>query len=524
MPARERGDAVRLRQGVPGTVGLARPRGASAGSAGGLTLSEPSGKWVIAAAVLGSGVAALDATVVNIALPALGRDLHAEFDGLQWTINGYTLTLAALILLGGSLGVRYGRRRMFVLGTLWFAVASALCALAPSIEVLVAARALEGVGGALLTPGSLAMIQASFGEQDRGRAIGAWSGFGGVASAIGPFVGGYLVAGPGWRWVFLVNLPLALVVVAIALRHVPESRDPQAATHLDVRGAVLGAIGLGGVTYALIAAGGGWSAGVWLSLVLGVVALFAFVLNERRSPYPMLPPAMFANQQFTAANLVTFVVYAALGGLFFFLVVDLQVVAGFSPLLAGSALLPVTVIMLALSARAGALAARIGPRLPMTLGPLVATCGVLLLLRIRPGASYLLDVLPPVAVLGLGLALIVAPLTTTVLAAVEAQHAGVASGVNNAVARAAGLLAVAVLPLVAGISGEDYQDPRAFADGFRTAMIACAALLASGGVLAGLTVRGPASVRVAEPAARRRYCAIDGPPLQPRVVAGSRGP
>ena len=476
--------------------------------------------------MLGSGVAALDATVVNIALPALGTDLHAEFDGLQWTINGYTLSLAALILLGGSLGDRYGRRRIFVLGTVWFAVASALCALAPSIEILVAARALEGVGGALLTPGSLALIQASFGEQDRGRAIGAWSGFGGIASAIGPFVGGYLVAGPGWRWVFLINLPLALVVVAIALRHVPESRDPQAATatHLDLLGALLGAIGLGGVTYALIAAGGGWSTGAWLSLLLGLVALVAFVLNERHSPYPMLPPGMFANRQFTAANLVTFMVYAALGGVFFFLVVDLQVVAGFSPLLAGSALLPVTLIMLALSARAGALAAGIGPRLPMTLGPLVAAGGVLLLLRVRPGASYLGDVLPGVVVFGLGLALLVAPLTTTVLATVAAQHAGIASGVNNAVARAAGLLAVAVLPLVAGVSGEAYQDPPAFADGFRVAMIACAALLAMGGALAALTVRGPASMRVAGPAARRRYCAIDGPPLQPRVLAGSRGP
>src|SRR5919202_5964518 len=420
-------------------------------------LSEPSGKWLVTAAVLGSSLAMVDATVVNIALPALGSDLQAGFAGLQWTVTGYTLTLASFILLGGSLGDRYGRRRIFVLGTVWFAVASALCALAPNIEVLVASRALQGVGGALLTPGSLAIIDASFVPEDRGKAIGTWSGFGGIASAVGPFVGGYLVAGPGWRWVFLINLPLAAIVVAIALRHVPESRDAQAATRLDVLGAVLGAIGLGGVTYALIAAGGGWSAGVWLSFVLGVVALFAFVLNERRSPYPMLPPGLFANRQFTAANLVTFVVYAALGGLFFFLVVDLQVVAGFSPLLAGSALLPVTVIMLALSARAGALAARIGPRLPMSLGPLVAACGTLLLLRIRPGASYLLDVLPPVAVLGLGLALIVAPLTTTVLAAVQAQHAGVASGVNNAVARAAGLLAVAVLPLVAGISGEDYQ-------------------------------------------------------------------
>ncbi|HTD76444.1 MAG TPA: MFS transporter, partial [Chloroflexota bacterium] len=311
-------------------------------------LSEPAGRWLVAAAVLGSSLAMVDATVVNIALPALGNDLHAEFDGLQWTITGYTLTLASFILLGGSLGDRYGRRRVFVLGTVWFAVASALCALAPNIEVLVAARALQGVGGALLTPGSLAIIDASFVQEDRGKAIGAWSGFGGIASAIGPFIGGYLVAGPGWRWVFLINLPLAAIVVIIAQRHVPESRDSHAPRQLDLPGAVLGAVGLGGVTYALIAAGGGWSPLSVLAGVLGLAALVGFVINEQRSLHPMLPPRIFASRQFTAANVVTFVVYAALSGVFFFLVVDLQVVAGFSPLLAGSALLPVTLIMLVL--------------------------------------------------------------------------------------------------------------------------------------------------------------------------------
>jgi EmrB/QacA subfamily drug resistance transporter len=495
--------------------------GAPAGSNDGvatspLTLSSASGRWVVAAAVLGSGMAGLDATVVNVALPELGRDLHAGFDGLQWTINGYTLTLASLILLGGSLGDRFGRRRVFVIGTAWFAVASALCALAPSIEILVAARALEGIGGALLTPGSLAMIEASFGEQDRGKAIGAWSGFGGVATAIGPFIGGYLVAGPGWRWVFLINLPVALLVIALAERHVPESRDPRAAPHLDVLGAVLGAVGLGGLTYGLIAAGGGWSVGSVLALLLGLVALAAFVVNERQSAYPMLPPDIFRNRQFTVANIVTFVVYGALGGLFFFLVVDLQVVAGFSPVLAGSALLPVTLIMLLLSAPAGALSASIGPRLPMSAGPLIAAGGVLLLLRIGPGASYVVDVLPGVTVFGLGLALIVAPLTMTVLDAAEAEHAGIASGINNAVARAAGLLAVAVLPLLAGISGDDYQNPQVFAAGFRMAVIACALLLVAGGVLAGLTIRNPAVEPVVKAApARRQFCALDGPPLQP---------
>jgi EmrB/QacA subfamily drug resistance transporter len=469
----------------------------------------------VAAAVLGSGIASLDATVVNIALPSLGMDLHAGFDGLQWTISSYTLTLASLILLGGSLGDRFGRRRIFVIGTLWFAAASALCALAPSIEFLVAARALQGIGGALLTPGSLAMIQASFVEGDRGKAIGAWSGLGGIATAIGPFVGGYLVAGPGWRWVFLINLPVALVVVLLAQRHVPESRDPHAAPHLDVLGAALGAIGLGAITYGLIAAGSGWSAVPIAALVLGVLALVAFGINERRSRTPMVPPDIFANPQFTAANVETFIVYAALSGLFFFLVVDLQVVAGFSPLLAGAALLPATAVMLVLSSRMGALSDRIGPRLPMSAGPIIAALGVLLLLRVGPGTSYFLDVLPAVAIFGLGLAVLVAPLTTTVLAAAPAEHAGVASGINNAVARAAGLLAVAMLPLVAGISGDDYEHPEAFASGFRIALLVCVALLFAGGLLAAVTIRNPRPAEPIRAPVRRQFCAVDGLPLQP---------
>jgi EmrB/QacA subfamily drug resistance transporter len=486
-------------------------------------LSEPSGRWVLVAAVLGSGLAGIDATVVNVALPALGRDLHAGFSGLQWTISGYTLTLAALILLGGSLGDRYGRRRVFVVGVVWFALASALCALAPNIGVLIAARALQGVGGALLTPGSLAMISASFVPEDRAKAIGAWSGFGGIASAIGPFLGGYLVGGPGWRWIFLINLPLAAVVVVIARRHVPETLDPDAAAQLDALGAVLGALGLGGVTYALIAAGGGWSASVVSSGVVGVVALIGFVRTERRSSHPMLPPKIFANRQFTAANLVTFAVYAALGGVFFFLVVNLQVVAGFSPLLSGTALLPVTAIMLLLSARSGALAGRIGPRLPMTLGPLVAAGGVLLLLRVGPGASYLTDVLPAVTVFGLGLALIVAPLTATVLAAAETRYAGVASGVNNAVARAAGLLAVAVLPVIAGISGDDYEHPSAFYHGFRIALMTCVALLVLGGLIAAALIRNPPETRRAKEPDRRHYCGVDGPPIQADPASSGTG-
>lgn len=489
--------------------------GVSTSNTGSLRLGSASGRWVVAAAVLGSGMALLDATVVNIALPVLGRDLDAQFDGLQWTINGYTLTLASLILLGGALGDRFGRRRLFVIGAIWFAGASALCALAPSIEILVAARALEGVGGALLTPGSLAMIQASFAEEDRGRAIGAWSAFGGIAGAIGPFIGGYLVLGPGWRWVFLINLPISVLVVILTLQHVPESRDPHASSHFDVSGAVLGAVGLAGLNYALIGASSGWSIPVIVTLVAGIVASIGFVVNERRSPNPMVPPGVFRNLQFSAANVITFVVFAALGGVFFFLMVDLEVVAGFSPLLAGTALLPVTAIMLLLSERAGAVSARIGPRLPLSLGPLLAACGVLLLLRVGQDASYFADVLPAVSVFGLGMALLVAPLTTTVMASTDTAHAGIGSGISNAVARAAGLLVVAVLPFLAGISGDDYEQPQAFAAGFRIAMIACAALLVIGGGLAAIIIRNPVSAGAGPPPIRRQFCAVDGPPLQP---------
>jgi EmrB/QacA subfamily drug resistance transporter len=489
-----------------------------------LRLGEASGRWVMVATVLGSGLAGIDATVVNIALPALGKDLHAGFAGLQWTVNGYTLTLAALILLGGSLGDRLGRRRVFVIGVVWFALASTLCAAAPTIEVLIAARALQGVGGALLTPGSLAMISAVFVADDRARAIGAWSGFSGIASAAGPFLGGYLVGGPGWRWIFLVNLPLAAVVVVITRRHVPETLDPDAVPHLDLLGAGLGVIGLGGLTYALITAGSGLSVAVAVAAALGLAGLAGFVVTERRSRHPMLPPDIFANRQFTSANLVTLVVYAALSGVFFLLVVNLQVVAGFSPLLAGTALLPITAIMLVFSARAGALSGRIGPRVPMTVGPVVAAAGVLLLLRVGQGSSYAFDVLPAVIVFGVGLTLIVAPLTTTVLAAASDRHAGVASGINNAVARAAGLLAVAVLPVVAGISGDDYEHAGAFASGFRIAMICCAVLLGVGGFIAAVTIRNPPELTATPTPDRRHYCGIDGPPVHaPAVGAALRG-
>jgi EmrB/QacA subfamily drug resistance transporter len=444
---------------------------------------------VLTAAVLGSGVVLLDGTVVNVALPALGRDLDADFAGLQWTVNGYLLSLAALILLGGSLGDRFGRRRVFVLGTVWFGVASLLCGLAPDVRTLVAARVLQGVGGALLTPGSLSLLQASFAPGDRARAIGAWSGLGSVAAALGPFLGG-LVVELSWRWVFLINVPLCAAVVVVALRHVPESSDPQAARSVDVVGASLGALGLAGVTYALIALGEQARPAVVVGTGgAGVALLVAFVAVERRLREPLLPPEIFASRQFTAVNLVTFAVYAALAGFFLLLVVHLQVVAGYSPLASGVALVPVTQLMVALSSRSGALAARRGPRLQLTAGPLAMAAATLLLSRVGSGAAYALDVLPGVLLFGLGLATTVAPLTTAVLAAAPDRHAGLASGVNNAVARTAGLLAVAVVPVAAGIGGSDYQDPERFAPGFRAAAYILAGLLAVGGVLAAATVK-----------------------------------
>jgi len=479
-------------------------------------LSSPQGRWLLLATVLGSGLAMLDATVVNVALGQIGTEFDAGFAGLQWTLNGYALTLASFILLGGSLGDRLGRRRIFIIGTVWFAAASLLCGVAPNVELLVVARALQGVGGALLTPGSLAIISASLHPDDRSRAIGAWSGLGGIAAAIGPFVGGYLIDVWSWRLVFLINLPLAALVVVVAVKYVPETADPQASPQLDIPGAVLGAAGLAGLTYALIAGGdAGWTPLTVLSGVAGLACLAAFIVVERRSQHPLVPLDLFASTQFTAANVVTFAVYGAMGGLFFLLVLHLQVVAGFSPLVAGTALLPLTVLMLLLSARAGALAQRIGPRLPMTVGPLVCALGVMLMLRIGPDASYLFDVLPAVTVFGLGLAATVAPLTATVLASAEDRHAGVASGVNNAVARAAGLLAVAVLPAVAGLSGADYQRPDVFDDAFAIIVWVCAGLLALGGVLSALTIdrelRRPAA------AEQRSHCAVAGPPLHQRT-------
>ncbi|MEU8618065.1 MFS transporter [Streptomyces sp. NPDC048623] len=492
----------------------------SAGTAGaapglGIRLASGTGRWVVFTTVLGSGMALLDSTVVNVALPHIGEDLGADLAALQWTVNAYMLTLAGLILLGGALGDRYGRRKVFVVGVVWFAAASLLCGLAPNDAVLIAARALQGVGGALLTPGSLALIQASFHEDDRAKAVGLWSGFGGVGAAIGPFVGGWLVDGPGWRWVFLLNVPLALICVPVALRHVPESRDRAVHGRFDVLGAVLGAAALALVTYALIAQ-------TWWPGVLGVLVGAGFVLVERRrGEDAMMPPSIFRSWTFTAVNLVTLCVYAAFSGFFFLAALQLQVVSGYSALQAGTALLPTTVLMLLLSAKSGELGERTGPRLPLTVGPLLCAAGMLLMLRAGEDAAYLTDVLPALLVLGLGMTTLVAPLTATVLASVDVSRSGLASGINNAAARAAGLIAVAALPLLAGMGPEAYRSAEEFDATFRRAMPICAGVLVVGAILAWTTLRTPAHADCHPEC--KVHCGVTAPPLDPGTDRAAGG-
>ncbi|MEU9378585.1 MFS transporter [Streptomyces sp. NPDC048255] len=498
--------------GVPETPGPRSGAGPGPDPGGGVRLGTARGRWIVLTTVLGSSMALLDSTVVNVALPRIGEDLGADLAVLQWTVNAYLLTLAGLILVGGALGDRFGRRRIFVLGVVWFAVGSLLCGLAPNAGVLIGARALQGIGGALLTPGSLALIQGSIHPEDRARAVGLWSGLGGVGAAVGPFLGGWLVDGPGWRWVFLLNVPLAALCVPVALRHVPESRDPQAHGRFDVLGAVLGAGALALLTYALIEARAG-TALVVAATTGGVVLAALFVWVERRRADPMVPPQIFASRQFTAVNLVTLFVYAAFGGFFFLVVLQLQVVSGYSALGAGAALLPTTVLMLLLSARSGQLGERIGPRLPLTVGPLLCAAGTLLMLRVGPQASYVRDVLPAMLVMGLGMVALVAPLTSAVLASVDPGRAGLASGINNAAARAAGLLAVAALPLLSGMGPEAYRSADQFDASFDRAMPWCAGMLVAGAAVAWATVRTPAPGGFHPEC--RTHCSMASPPLEP---------
>jgi EmrB/QacA subfamily drug resistance transporter len=511
-----------------GSVSTASP---AAPAQDGLSYASAAGRWVLLATVLGSAMASIDATVVGIALPAIGKDFHASLSTLQWVVTAYTLTLAGLLLFAGALGDRYGRKKVFLIGVVWFALASALCAVAPDSPFLIAARAVQGIGAALLTPGSLAILEASFRPDDRSKAIGAWSGLSGVGTAIGPFLGGWLISAVSWRLIFYINLPLAIVVVAVGLRHVPESRDPGETGRLDIAGGVLVTLGLIGLTYGLIEGPAvGWTKpGSVTALIAGVALLAAFILWERRASAPLLPLGLFSSLQFSAANVLTFVVYGALGGILFLLPLQLEQVSHYSPLEAGVALLPVTLIMLLLSARSGALAARIGPRLQMSVGPLVIGAGFFLFSRIGssagPSGNYVTEVLPAVVVFGLGLAINVAPLTSTVLAAAPAENAGMASAVNNDVARAAGLIAVAVLPAAAGLTGSSYLYPAQFSAGFRNASFISGGLCLLAGVLAALTIRNPrrAEAPAAEPASQF-HCGLDAPPPPASLAAPAPAP
>ncbi|MBQ1011511.1 MFS transporter [Micromonospora sp. M51] len=458
-----------------------------------LRMGTTAGRGTLLAAVLASGMVFLDSTVVNVALPRLGQDLGANVADLQWTINGYLLMLAAFVLLGGALGDRFGRRRIFLIGVVWFTAASVLCGLAQDTGWLIGARFLQGAGGALLTPGSLSVLQSSFHPDDRGRAIGAWAGLSGVSTALGPFIGGWLIDALSWRWIFFLNLPIAVLVLLAALRWVPEGRD-RARRRFDVAGALLGALALAGVTYALIdaPARGFDSAEVLIAAAVGVLAAVAFVLLERRrGDAAMLPTGLFSSRLFSVLNLFTVVVYAALGGFTFFFAVYLQNVVEWSAFRTGIALLPMTLLLLVGSARAGALSGRIGPRLPLAVGPVIAAVGLLLLRGVGPGASYWRDVLPGVLLFGIGLTLVVAPLTASVLAAVQDRFSGVASGFNNAASRAGGLLAVAALPLLVGLSGAGYEQKADLTDAYRAALAWCAGLLLAGAVLALVLVHRP---------------------------------
>jgi EmrB/QacA subfamily drug resistance transporter len=456
-----------------------------ASGTGQIRFGTAKGRWVIAAMVLGSGIVFLDGTIVNVALPAIGRALKTGVAGLQWTVDAYLVLLTALLLFGGALGDRYGRRRVFVIGLVSFTAASVACAGAPDATVLAIARAVQGAAGALLVPGSLAIIGAAFHNADRGRAIGAWSGLAGIASAVGPFVGGWLIDTYSWRWVFLVNVPLAIVAVAITVRHVPESRA-ETDQPLDVVGAVLAAVGLATLCWALIEADHGFGASEVTAGLVGIAAITAFLMLEHRSSHPMLPLRLFHSRTFSGTNGTTIAVYGALGGALFMVVLELQLSLHYSALAAGASLVPLTVLMLLFSSRAGALAQRIGARLPMTIGPFVIAIGLLLFTTIRPGRGYVTTVLPAVIVFGLGLACTVAPLTATVLASVDDAELGVASGVNNAASRLAGLLAVAVLPTVVHL---DTTLPAAVLTGrVAAALRICAGLAAIGGVISWVTV------------------------------------
>jgi EmrB/QacA subfamily drug resistance transporter len=465
----------------------------------GVRSASPAGRAVLLATILGSGVAFLDGTVVNVALPRIALSLGAGFSTMQWVLDAYLLSLGALVLVGGALGDVLGRKRVFLVGLIGFGLTSAVCGAAPNAPVLIAGRAVQGIAAALLVPGSLSLITSSIAREDRDRAIGRWSSLAALTGGVGPFLGGWLIDVASWRWVFLINLPLIAVAVAVTVRHVPESHDDVVRkagwSRLDLPGAALIAAALALLVLPLIESRA--ASGVRLALFVGsAIAFIGFLLTERRTALPMLPLELFRGRAFTVAQVVTFVVYGALGGSLFLLAVELQTGMGFSPLEAGAATAPITVMLMLFSARIGALLPRIGARPLLSAGPLVAGAGLLLLTRAVPGASYLSGVLPGLLVFSTGMCLVVTPITATALSSVGPAHAGLASGVNNAVARIAGLIAVAVLPVIAGTGASTVLPVH----GFRVAMVVTASLAAAGGLIAlvGLPVHPRVVSRAAD--------------------------
>lgn len=456
-----------------------------------LTLAGSAGRWLLVATVLGSGMALLDTTMVIVALPAIGRTLGGGLSTQQWVLDAYLITLAGFVLLGGALGEVVGHGRVFLAGAVAFGVTSAVCGVAPTSAVLIVARLFQGAAASLLVPGALALVSTSFSGEERGRAIGAWSGISGLATVIGPLLGGLLVDHAGWRWVFLVNIPLAAAAVAAAIHHLPlrELRSTALGEHLDLGGALTAAAGLGLLVCGLIEArnlGTPLTAG---AVVLGLALLVAFAVIESRRERPLLPLSLFAIRGFAVANLTTLLVYGALSSALFLVVLELQQVTGYSALASGAAIFPITLLLFLLSPRLGGLVSRMGSRRLITLGPVVAALGLVLFLRVSASASYLTVVLPAAVVFGIGLALTAAPLTTTILGAVPSTRAGIASGVNNAVTRVAGLLAVAAVPLAAGLASAADGAGSGFTSGFHHAMLISAVLCLLGAVVSFVGLR-----------------------------------